>query len=350
MLESNYIPGNSENWIGRIDSFDDYDAYRWHQWVKFIDLRDKSLEAYDGKLGFCIIGFCCDKGIKINKGRPGAANAPYSIRKELSKLPCWFKEDVKIFDAGNIVADDYISLSECQEKLSYAVDEILNLNLFPLVLGGGHETAYGHYTGISKFLHKKGSGDKIGIINFDAHFDLRPYDIGPSSGSMFRQIADDCKNNNEKFSYMCLGIQKYGNTVQLFKTADELGVDYILEKDISNLDCWSIIDRLNNFITHQDYIYVTICSDVFSSAFAPGVSATQPMGLDPNMVLHLLKHIIRTRKLISFDVSEVSPRFDQDNITANLAKVIIFAVVNTLCQLNNLSIDQYNGKKINDNF
>ena len=39
-------------------------------------------------------------------------------------------------------------------------------------------------------LKKENHPLDMGIINFDAHFDLRPYDNGPSSGSMFRQIAD----------------------------------------------------------------------------------------------------------------------------------------------------------------
>ena len=54
--------------------------------------------------------------------------------------------------------------------------------------------------------------------------------------------------------------------------------------------------------------------------------------------LPLIKHVLRTRKVRGFDICEISPRFDQDNTTANLGAVIIFAVVNTLCRLNGLSI------------
>ena len=34
---------------------------------------------------------------------------------------------------------------------------------------------------------------KIGIISFDAHFDMREYSKGANSGTMFYQIADDCQ-------------------------------------------------------------------------------------------------------------------------------------------------------------
>ena len=85
----------------------------------------------------------------------------------------------------------------------------------PIILGGGHETAYGHYLGVRNYIGKEA---KLGIINIDAHFDLRPYNEQPSSGTMFRQILEQDENS----SYLVLGIQRYGNTQALFDKADEL--------------------------------------------------------------------------------------------------------------------------------
>ena len=337
MFETNYESTNKTVWQGRIDSENDFEAFRWHQWVERIDLQENNLTPYTGKLGFAFIGFCCDKGVRLNKGRSGAAMGPEIIRKELSNLPCCFTEDVKLFDAGNILCEN-CTLEESQQLLSKAVEKVLNLNLFPIVLGGGHEIALGHYNGILNYLTQKNSKPSIGIINFDAHFDLRPYPNGGSSGTMFRQIADICKARDLEYSYLCVGIQKYSNTVDLFKTADRLAAHYIMAKDIMGGDNWNVLEKLDDFMRNKDHIYVTICSDVFSSAFAPGVSATQPLGLDPERVLTFLKYIFRSKKVISFDIAEVSPRFDQDNTTANLAKVLIFSVINTLCQLKNLSL------------
>lgn len=339
MFDANYRIIDESTWQGRIDSDSNYDAFRWHQWVKSIDLRDRNLTPYTGKLGFAFIGFCCDEGVKRNRGRAGAANGPQSIRKELSILPCLFTKDVELFDAGNILCEN-ISLEEGQNLLSKAVSKILDLNLFPIVLGGGHETAFGNYNGILDHLSQNNSSPSIGIINFDAHFDLRPYPNGSSSGTMFRQISDICKDRNLDYSYFCLGVQKHSNTVDLFKTADKLGVKYTLAKDVMNSDNWSVLEKLDDFIKLQEHIYITICSDVFSSSFAPGVSAAQPLGLDPEKVLNCLKYIIKSKKVVSFDICEVSPRFDQDNTTANLASIIIFSVVNTICQIHNLC-DEY---------
>jgi formiminoglutamase len=338
MINPCYKPSNIDVWQGRIDSEDNFDAYRWHQWIEQIDLNNEELQRFDGKLGFAIIGFCCDEGVRRNRGRVGAANGPAAIRKEMSNLPCHFTKEVRLFDAGDIYCKDN-DLEGSQECLASAVKRILSLNLFPIVLGGGHEVAFGHYCGIAASVKKYNNNSDIGIINFDAHFDLRPYDNGTSSGTMFKQIADLCHESGSKYSYMCIGVQKHSNTIELFKTSQRLGVEYILAKDIAYSDDFSIMERINDFIKLKDHIYITICSDVFTSAFAPGVSATQSLGMDPEKALKFIKYILRSNKVISFDIAEVSPRFDQDNTTANLAAVIIFSVVNTLAKMKDLDVE-----------
>jgi len=335
MFDLSYEKLSDDVWKDRIDSENNFDAFRWHQWVEIKDLTDKSLKPFDGILGFGILGFCSDEGVRRNKGRVGAFNGPNSIRKELRNRPCTFSEKVKIYDFGNIICNDG-NLEKSQAELAKAVNQILSLNLFPILLGGGHEIAFGHYSGIKNFLEKSNSKKTLGIINFDAHFDIRPYPNGGSSGTMFRQIADQCKLEKTAFSYMCIGVQKSGNTVDLFKTAKKLGVSYMLEKDLADADIWSIFEKIDGFIKNKDHLYVTICSDVFSSAFAPGVSAAQPFGLNPEKVLKVLKYILKSNKMISFDIAEVSPRFDFDNTTANLASIIIYSIVTNLAENNNL--------------
>ena len=337
MFDKNYKITDEDVWQGRTDSETNYDAFRWHQCINIIDLKRDDLIAYTGKLGFAFIGFCCDEGVRLNSGRTGAAKGPKSIRKELSNLPCDFSKEVKLFDVGDISCE-CCTLKESQDLLSQAIEKVLGLNLFPIVLGGGHEVAFGNYMGTLNYLSQKCQRPNIGIINFDAHFDLRPYTQVTSSGTMFRQIADICTDRKLEYSYLCIGVQKHSNTIDLFKTADRLGVKYMLAKDIIESDNWNFMEDIDNFIKLKDHLYVTICSDVFSTAFAPGVSSSQPLGLDPERVLKFLKYILRSNKVVSFDIAEVSPRFDQDDVTANLAAVLIFSVINTLCAINSLSI------------
>ena len=335
MKLTNYVSA-MEFWKGRIDSAEDYDAFRWHQWVQPLDLNEDKT-GFQCEYGFAFIGFCSEQGVKRNRGRVGTALAPDFIRQQMSNLPCTFDSAVKLYDAGNVLCDE-ISMEEGQRILGLATEKILSLGLFPIVLGGGHETTFGHFQGQLADLKKKQKAIDMGIVNFDAHFDLRPYDNGASSGSMFRQIADIIEKEGETFRYLPLGIQKHSNTVSLFKYAQEHDVNYILAKEIQTSTYEVILEKIDTFLYHCSNAYMTICTDVFSAAFAPGVSATQALGLEPEAVLPIIKHILRTRKIRGFDICEISPRFDQDDTTAKLGAVIIFTVVNTLCKLNDLLV------------
>ncbi len=356
MLE-NYVSA-MEHWQGRVDSEEDYDSFRWHQWVRPLDLNADP-EPYEGPQGFAFIGFCSEQGVQRNKGRVGAALAPDLIRQQMANLPCTFKQSVEIWDAGDIICQD-ISMENGQAQLAEAVHRILELNLFPIVLGGGHETTFGHYCGQLSYAEQRLAGGNteqrlaggnteqrldgeekpdIAVVNFDAHFDLRPYDRGSSSGSMFRQIADICRDRGMKYGYLPLGIQKHSNTVSLFREAERMGVSYVLARDLQYGSMASVYEKVDTFMYEHESAYITICTDVFSSAFAPGVSAPQALGLDPERVLPVIKHILRTRKIRGFDICEISPRFDQDNTTASLGAVLIFTVVNTICKLKNLAVN-----------
>jgi len=333
---SGYHPPKDGTWTGRIDDPDDFHSYRWHQIIELLDIsQEKTNLIFEGSKGFCFLGFCCDVGVERNLGRTGASKGPSSIRLEMSNLSCSFSRNTRLFDAGDIYCIDK-DLSTAQEDLAKAVKIIRSMGLFPIVLGGGHELAFGHYNGIidllrdTKYKNKRSNEFSLGIINFDAHFDLRPYQQGASSGCMFSQITDLCQEKKIHFSYMCIGIQKHSNTMSLFKRADKLGVKYILAKDISDNTIPKIKKRIDCFINAHEHIYLTICTDVISSAFAPGVSSPQPFGLQAENALTLIKHVVGSGKVISFDIAEVSPRFDEDNRTAKLAAIIVYAVVNLL--------------------
>lgn len=326
-MNEHYKIIDSEVWNGRIDDEKDYDAFRWHQIIKPINLfetKEKCLK------GFGLLGFCCDKGVQRNLGRKGTSKAPNSIRKEMANLPCSFSQETNIYDCGNIVSKG-AELEDLQEILARAAYKMLKLGLFPIILGGGHEIAYGHYLGIERYLSEQ-KNENLGIFNLDAHFDMRPYKNGPSSGTMFAQIADRCETQCKEFNYMVAGIQQYGNTVSLFKKADKLDVKYLMARDISRDTMFSVGQDIVRFTKKPSKIYLTLCSDVISSAYAPGVSAPQPFGLHPEIILKLIKTLIQSGKVMSFDIAEVSPRFDEDNRTSKLAAIIVFAVINSVVE------------------
>ena len=105
---------------------------------------------------------------------------------------------------------------------------------------------------------------------------------------------------------------------------------------MKNTDCrekqlTDIIQQLTTFIDGYDYIYLTIDMDVFSSAYAPGVSAPSPVGITPSFFWEILQFILTTKKVISCDVAELNPKYDEDHATANLvARIIDFITLNRI--------------------
>lgn len=304
-----------------------YEA-KWGQVIQTLDLNDDKFQPLNG-MNFAILGFKCDKGVYINNGRPGAVQGPMAIRQQLVKLPWHLGRNVKVFDVGDVEGVN-TSLSELQASLAEVIARLLSLNLFPIVLGGGHETAFGHYSGLSQF----DKDTTIGIINFDAHFDLRPYDItGPNSGTGFRQIHDLNVAKERPYHYLALGIQEHSNNLHLFDyVAKTAGIEFMTGLDMYQLDVNQIKLSLDAFLKKVEKIYITIDMDCFNSAHSPGVSAIQSMGLDPRLVVILLEHIAASGKLMSFDIVELSPAYDQDQHSANLAATMVFYLSQILSQ------------------
>lgn len=319
-----YTPPNEELWSGRQDS--DLPE-RFNQVIKLIDLSNESLPD-DDTYSFVIIGFACDEGVKRNHGRVGASKGPDIIRQCLANLPYNHAYSINVVDVGNINCHNK-NLEEAQLALAEIVEQVLLAGCHPIVLGGGHETAWGHYQGIANTNY----ADSLGIINFDAHFDLRPLlEHGQgSSGTPFTQIALARENEGLDFNYFCIGIQPMANTHSLYEEADILGAEYIEATDLVNSDNLEHIENFANFIESHDNLYVSIDLDVFANCFAPGVSAPQPLGIMPQTLLPYLKLLAASDKVISLDVVEYAPNYDQDNNTARLASQLIADYVDTAC-------------------
>lgn len=309
-----YRPPKLESWKGRDDG---PNARRFHQAVRCVDLDRHASAAVDR---IAIVGFACDAGIKRNHGRVGAAEGPVALRSALAKIPLHMRNDWEFLDVGDIicVGDD---LEVAQQSLAAVIVRLVQANCRPIVLGGGHEVAWAHYQGLVKARPEQ----RIGIVNFDAHFDLRPLLPGGkgSSGSSFLQIAQERASQKKRFDYLCLGIQKFGNTAALFETARELGVITILSDVIQQDVRGRVLAQLDQLISVTDSLYVTLCMDVFAAAFAPGVSAPQPLGLSPQLVLPLLLYLAASGKVAGFDIAEVSPALDHDGMTAALGAMLI---------------------------
>ncbi|MCP2292000.1 formimidoylglutamase [Nocardia amikacinitolerans] len=301
-------------WTGRVDG-DAPEHARWHQLVRPYDPTRAA-----GK-GCVLIGFASDEGVRRNKGRPGAAAGPDALRGALSSLA--LPEPLDLEDAGTIVVGG-TDLESGQRRLGRAVAATLDAGRFPVVLGGGHEVAFGTYSGIA--AARRRAELRLGILNLDAHFDLRA-DDGPSSGTPFRQIAEAESAAGRSYRYDVLGISQPSNTVALFETARELGVHYLTDERCGVVDRPTVDEFVDTFLNDVDLVYLTLDLDVLPAAVAPGVSAPAGYGVPVETVQRVCDRVTASGKLVAADVAELAPVFDIDARTARTAARLIHRMV-----------------------
>ena len=314
-MDHYHLP-SKDHWHGRTSG----EAHYLHEKISCIPI-DK---LKNSKNTIALLGYACDEGVARNRGRTGAKNGPNTIRTALGKMPNHLPINTHLLDVGDIVCEEN-DLESTQEALAKGIALLLNNNIRPIVMGGGHDMSYGHYNGIKMHLLSKNKRPNIGIINFDAHFDLREPKDTSNSGTPFFQIA----NENDPFHYLCLGIRKDANDSKLFQTAKALEVTFVESNALRIQFSKEIKTWVDAFMSKVDYLYVTIDLDGFSSAFAPGVSAPSPMGFSPDIVMETLDTILASRKVIGLDIAEMNPLYDTDNTTARLAASLIHKVLHT---------------------
>ncbi len=330
--KSNGIQENVETvhnfvWNGRNDLEDGALGTRVHHITKQVQSSDSSDELTDSAIA--LVGFASDAGVARNKGRVGAKQAPNLIRQALANM-AWHS-DAHIADLGDIECNDgqlEVSQKQCASLIANAL-----ATSKVITLGGGHEVAWASFQGLAEHLHQAERLDKdqlihkpkIGIVNFDAHFDLREFesdiaDVKPSSGTPFNQISDYCHAHQWPFHYACLGVSAASNTKALFNKADQLGVWYEHDRNMTQVNQVAQLVKLQKFIAECDYLYLTIDLDVFPAATAPGVSAPAARGVSYEALAPFLEQIFQhSEKLIIADIAEYNPDYDVDGQTARLA-------------------------------
>jgi formiminoglutamase len=309
-------------WHGRVDALDGAAGRRWHQVVRPLDEARRP--------GVALCGLASDAGVRRNHGRPGAAEGPRSLRKYLANLAWHGTDGQMLYDAGDVaVVGD--ALEPAQAEYARRVADALRAGHRTIGLGGGHEIAWASYQALASALAGDARLPRVGVVNFDAHFDLRQCErpaVG-SSGTPFLQIAQARETAGQSFSYLCLGISETANTQALFDRAEALGVRYVTDLEVEQPHAEA---TLREFIGTHAAIYCTFCLDVLPPAVAPGVSAPSGLGVPLHRAIALLRLLVaecrragEPDKLVLADVAEYSPPHDAaDGRTGRTAARIVY--------------------------
>lgn len=268
-----------------------------------------------------VIGVPDDRGVVINRGRAGAAAGPAAFRDALYRLTLGPQHELArlaIWDAGDIRPG--VTNAETHDDLAAVVEAVCRRGALPIVIGGGHDNTYGGITGAAAV-------GPIGVINIDAHLDLRPNEpdgqIG--SGTPFRRLLDAHHLTGEQ-------LIEFGFHAHAASAAH---LDYAQQQRVR---LWSWEDRgpeparlfaqfLQTLRAACGRIAVSLDLDAIVAASAPGVSAPAAFGFSTNDALAVCQLAGADRAVQYVDVMELNPTYDLDGRTARLAAVLIWSLL-----------------------
>ncbi|PLN87005.1 hypothetical protein CWN73_12775 [Klebsiella quasipneumoniae] len=235
-----------------------------------------------------------------------------ALRRALANMASHQGHD-RCVDMGTISVDGE-QLEAAHQALREAVAACQRAGKRTLVLGGGHETAFGHGAGVLDAF----PGEKVGIINLDAHLDLRFAECA-SSGTPFRQLALECDAQQRGFHYTCIGVSRAANTQALWDEAARRQVAVV--EDLAVLADFDthVLPELERNIAQYDRLYLTIDLDVLPAREMPAVSAPAALGVPLAILLRIVELLCRSGKLQAVDLVEFNPQFDIDGQGARAA-------------------------------
>jgi formiminoglutamase len=256
-----------------------------------------------------LLGLPQDEGVRRNKGRVGAKDAPDAIRRCLYKLVA--KEGLKLFDVGNTIIED--TLEKTHDTHREIVRHLLRSDKRLVVLGGGNDISYPDCSALA--MEKQG---EVLAFNIDAHFDVRDNNER-NSGTAYRQLLEEGHIKPENFYQ--IGYQLFANSPTY--------INYLAEKRVwayGLLQIRSIGIRhlLRRLLQQGDVIFWGLDMDVVRAADAPGVSAVNPTGLTGDEFCDVARLAGLDPRSRIFEISEVNPKYDIDERTCRLAAAAIW--------------------------
>ncbi len=288
---------------------------------------DESLKNQD----VVILGWPDDRGITLNNGRPGAKEAPDAIRKALYKLTPGIDQtfkNLKILDLGNLKTDS--ELEKDHENAAKVVEKISGKGIVPIILGGGNDFAYADIVG----FYRASQGQKrLGVINIDAHLDVRDLRQGLTSGTPYFRLLEGASPPLQGQDFIEFAIQPHRNTLDYYTYVKQKGVEVIFLENVQARGARKVFFHALSRLTQTcDLVAVSLDMDSVKQADAPGVSAPSPNGLSAEDVEEIAHLIGGEPKVKLFSIYEVCPKFDRDNQTSQLAASVVWHFLKSTAQ------------------
>lgn len=239
------------------------------------------------------------------------------------------------------------------DKVSKAVADSIKSNFFPVILSGDHSTAGASIAGIK--LAKPNS--KLGVIWIDAHADLHTPYTTPSGNmhgmplatalgedNMENAVHEIDKETERQWNHLknlgkiCPKIS--GDDIVFISLRDyereekalieKLGIKIITTNEVRRKGPENIVRSVIRYLSDCTDIYVSFDVDSLDSSISKGTGTPVSNGLREREAEDLVSKFMQNRKICCFEVTEVNPTLDKENLMAEIAFNILQRSVNVL--------------------
>jgi formiminoglutamase len=241
-----------------------------------------------------LLGLPDDIGVRMNHGRPGAAGGPKAFRAALARYGVSEPADgplPRVFDAGDVIPTG--SLEKTHARVLEATAALLDLGLFPIAIGGGHDLTFPFVRAVAAKY------PKLAGVYFDAHLDVRDT---PGSGMAFRRLVQDC----DVSALHLHGFRPFVNSREHFTWFKAHGGKFYPDNAAVKLPA-------------AKNLFVSFDLDVLDASQAPGVSALNPAGWTVREAEDWVFACGGNNRVRCFDLMELNPMVDVDGRTARVA-------------------------------
>jgi arginase len=239
------------------------------------------------------------------------------------------------------------------ERTSKAVCDSLKNNFFPVVLSGDHSNAGGTIAGIKMARPKS----KLGVIWIDAHADLHTPYTTPSGNMHGMPLATAIAEDNEEMKVHDLDekttkaweqLKSIGKINQKVLPEDVVFISlrdfekeekFLIEKydmkvittsEVRRNGAENVSRKVLRYLSDCTDIYVSFDVDSLDSAISKGTGTPVSNGLKEREAEDLISKFMQNRKVCCFEITEVNPTLDKENLMAEIAFNILQRSVNVL--------------------
>ena len=253
--------------------------------------------------------------------RTGARFAPMAIREASQNIETYsFRtgydmEKISIHDLGDL--DVLADVGETLERLRLVAEELLEAGKTPIFIGGEHTITLG-------IAYALKNPEKLAIISFDAHLDLRNEYLGQkvSHTTFMRRLNEEVKPKK------IIEVGTRAVCEEELEYSENTGISYITSLEIRREGLEKTKERIRKLLEDVENVYLSIDLDVLDPSYAPAVQNPEPEGISPYILHELIAETCK-KSIMGFDLVEVAPNYD-NGITAIQAARTIFEVI---CQI-----------------